>query len=207
MIPLSSEYTTALKLGDVNHIPSQAFAHYQTGQNSQKPVCFTEPAQLSCQSPVWRYADICTRPQVHVASSLRSSLVCWLCLRKELVRDTGERSLAGTLLFIIAFRSRNIFSKLELLVTKKFWPFADLSSGGRKVYLIFTQINKEPCQWPQFPPMCKIWFYLPTSHHNNFFKKSHDNGNRSELRIWSLFSPLNTFPCHFCSSPHPLWGS
>lgn len=120
MIRLSSEYTTALKLGDVNHIPSQAFAHYQTGQNSQKPVCFTEPAQLSCQSPVWRYADICTRPQVHVASSLRSSLVCWLCLRKELVRDTGERSLAGTLLFIIAFRSRNIFSKLELLVTKKF---------------------------------------------------------------------------------------
>lgn len=34
------------------------------------------------------------------------------------MRDTGERSLAGALFFIIAFRSRNILSRLELLVTK-----------------------------------------------------------------------------------------
>lgn len=67
--------------------------------------------------------------------------------------------------WLALFYLSSLLDQGTYFLSLSFWslkvlPISDISSGGGKVYLIFTQINTEPCQWPQFSPLWKFWLYL-----------------------------------------------
>lgn len=170
---VSSEYTTALKLGDVNHIPSQAFTRYQT----RIPISL-----CASQSQHNYHVNLpCGTIHMHMPSGACSQFFeekrVLLAVPAEWAREGYRSTQSGSFIFRLFWSQGRHFLSLRLLVAKRdkdihgllvsssyLWPFiwVKILISGQLSPLIYTQFNILPLPnlFSHFFPLKKIFNVL-----------------------------------------------